>query len=83
MKEVAAVTIHSDLSPLCPARGAARSGAPQMRDPGYLKETGVPGLQRITKRCCAAPGTQAAYSLTPMIFASRSGSSRSAADAPS
>lgn len=40
-----------------PARGAARSGAPQTRGPGTLKSTGVPGQQRTVSRC-AAPGTQ-------------------------
>jgi len=40
----------------------SRSDVPQMRDPGLLqrKETGVPGLQRITalRLCCAAPETR-------------------------
>src|SRR5687768_8844253 len=43
----------------CPGRGAARSAAPLIRDPGCLQyeETGVPGLQR-TAAPCAAPGTR-------------------------
>ncbi len=41
-----------------PARGAARSDAPQTRGPGLFQSTGVPGLQRTISRC-AAPGTRA------------------------
>src|SRR3954449_2246232 len=48
---------------LCPGRGAARitCGAVHRR-PGTLPKAvfrTVPVLQRTTKRCCAAPGTQA------------------------
>ena len=44
-------------SPRCrPVRGAARSGAPQIRDLVSLPPYEVPGLQRTTS-CCAAPGT--------------------------
>src|SRR6185312_16410849 len=36
-----------------------RDRAPQMRGPGFFAEvTRVPGLQRTTKGCCAAPGTR-------------------------
>jgi hypothetical protein len=40
-----------------PARGAACNDAPQTRGPGSPEDTGVPGQQRTTKTCCAAPGT--------------------------
>jgi hypothetical protein len=46
------------LAGVFPARGAARSDAPQTRGPGLPDDTGVPGLQRTTKTCCAAPGPQ-------------------------
>jgi hypothetical protein len=50
----------------CPGRGAARSDAPLIRDPGspdtitaddVKKETGIPGLHRTASRC-DAPGTR-------------------------
>jgi phage terminase large subunit-like protein len=46
------------LSIAFPARDAACNAASQTRGPGSPDQTGGPGLQRTTKACRAAPGTQ-------------------------
>ena len=61
----------------CPGRGAARSDAPQSRDPGAagLADEWAPALQRITpddashrRRCCAASGARGAKRNQSRIF---------------